>query len=48
MQMKRFVIFQEDSTIIKTIDHLTKDRGTNRSVFIRQAIRDKLRQFEED
>jgi len=40
--MKMIVSFKEDPETIERIDTITKDKGSNRSTFIREAIRNEL------
>lgn len=38
----RVVILKEEPKILEMVDAVAKDAGSNRSVFIREAIREKL------
>jgi metal-responsive CopG/Arc/MetJ family transcriptional regulator len=41
----RNVVYREDSSILEVIDGLVKETGTDRSAFIREAVREKLRRI---
>jgi len=40
---RRFVSFQEDPEVVKRIDVMAREQGSDRSAFIRGAIREKLK-----
>jgi predicted DNA-binding protein len=47
-RMDKTVVFRAPSEIIELIDELSQIQGTNRSIFIRNAIRTELFRFAKD
>jgi metal-responsive CopG/Arc/MetJ family transcriptional regulator len=45
-QKSEAITFLEEPGIVVKIDSIAKDQGSNRSAFIRAAIRDKIRREE--
>jgi metal-responsive CopG/Arc/MetJ family transcriptional regulator len=42
MTEKRFLTIQVDSAVIELIDKIVEFQGTNRSIFVRNSIREKI------